>query len=141
MSKIPAPGTSSDLLSTQKSYYRTVSEIETPTSASYRHLVELLEVRSGCLNHFFNVGRAYRACSCHIQCQNQHLSFDKLLRMLPVNQNILELAQNTECKLIPLLILQGSGLNHLDFRQHLSLRTFCFLERQHWILFTMPSAC
>ena len=58
-----------------------------------------------------------------------------------VNQNILDLAQYTECKLTPPPILQGNGLNHLDSRQALSLRTFRFFGRQHWILFTMPSFC
>lgn len=72
--------------------------------------------------------------------KNQHLSSDKLLRILPVNQNILELVQYTEHKSSPPPILQGNGLNHLDSRQT-QLRTFCFFERQQWILFTIPSFC
>lgn len=58
--------------------------------------------------------------------RSQRLNSDKLLRMLLVNRNILELAHYTQFKLTPPPILQGNGLNHLDPRQA-GLKNFLLL--------------
>lgn len=72
---------------------------------------------------------------------NINILIDKLPRMLPVNQNIWELAQHTEHKSTPLPILKEKApitLTPCRTIQPLSLRTFCFFERQHWTLFATP---
>lgn len=55
---------------------------------------------------------------------NINILIDKLPRMLPVNQNIWELAQHTEHKSTPLPILQGKSPKHLDSLQDYTTPVF-----------------
>lgn len=72
---------------------------------------------------------------------NINILTDKLPRMLPVNQKIWELAQHTEINQ-PLyqFYKEKASITLTSCRtiQPLSLRTFCFFERQHQTLFATP---